>query len=194
MKIGLLFLTCMARLLAQANVCALEVHVVGRDSTPKDAVKVHLRDPKGQVVDEATTINGIASFCDFGFGPHSLSVGDADCMPIIVKNIRIDFEATQSIRVLDNECRGGDGGTNACHIRFRIRDSRNSTPIERASVVVGEALRWHSDKYGRVTVGVLQGRTNTFKIEASGYEDLSLQFGCTRAGLNTDQDILLKRR
>src|SRR5689334_20241327 len=74
-----------------SDFCAITITVVspGGEVT-QYPFPVTLRDSSDKVVEEAVLQNGKASFCDFGFGDHSLVVGEEmGCSPIIIRHLRL---------------------------------------------------------------------------------------------------------
>jgi hypothetical protein len=97
---GIVLLAAVAWRLSAADSCAVEVHVLS-ETPPHEMLSnilVELKDPDEKVVSALRTELGIARFCDFGFGPHSIRVGGDSCNPVTVSGVRNYFGSESHFR------------------------------------------------------------------------------------------------
>jgi hypothetical protein len=168
--------------------CPLHLTVIGASGHPihlpggKTPI-AELVDPSGRIL-EAKEVDqdGVADFCDVGFGPHSVVVrtpGYDECFTEI-NNMRFQWGNTRNLTIMVNFCVGDLPGHvgNACaaHIHVisaatgkslqaQVTDDKNSPPQE-------------SNKYGRIALLIRQNEDRQFVFSKPGYETRNFRMTC----------------
>src|SRR4051812_7349324 len=150
-RVALLLLVC-ETIVFCSDFCAVRVMLTDKDGRSASAL-VELRDAAGRVVQRSTADNGVAEFCDFDFGEHSIKIGGTTCAELIIPQVRFVFGSTHVYRAYVNECAGWDvilrGG---CHIYFRVDSSRGEKLPGVAVVSQPSGIKAITDSYGRALV------------------------------------------
>src|SRR5580704_1285030 len=74
--------------------CAANVFVTDTSRNPVQTT-VRLIDPGGKVIESHTTsVDGSAEFCDFGFGDHTIQIGEA-CGFVSITDVRVHYSQTR---------------------------------------------------------------------------------------------------
>jgi hypothetical protein len=174
--------------------CAVKVRALNSDDWQplRWKLPVLLLNNEGDVVARTTLTQGKAQFCDFGFGTHSILIGDErDCGSVEIKNIRFRWQQPQIFTAIIERCPSeGDGGMSGCLIYFRVKD-----PSGR-SIPYPTARRDHElvrgTKQGLIPTGLLSGVTGKFIIEASGFVSEAVTLDCTDVR-TIEHSIILKQ-
>jgi hypothetical protein len=174
-------LLCVSSAAVGADFCAVRVLVSGDGGIPTPGL-VELRDDHGVTVQSSTAPKGVAEFCDFGFGPHSIAVGGSTCGAVVLPHIELRFGVTQTFRVYLNRC-GGDSLPRGCSIYFRIGDGDHH-PLAGVSIasnsIGGE--RTTADSHGRALVWVPSGTSESYSFSKVGYGTANFDYSCVKAG------------
>jgi len=115
---GLLF---SVRLMA-GDLCAVTISVAAETSQPVSA-PAELIDSVERIVSSTRIVNGIAEFCDFGFGEHTIHIGGDSCGSITLHHVHLVSGVAQKFRVvLDNCLNGAEGGRYppSCLVYLRV--------------------------------------------------------------------------
>jgi hypothetical protein len=194
---GVLFLAFRTTLAAIPTFCAVTVRVVDEDENPLRAVAVELVDPQDRTVERRITANdGTASFCDFGFGQHSVIVDKNAAASVVVRNITLAYGVPRKILVVLNR-----GITEfaliskhgpLCSAYLRISNDRGE-PIAAARVAVGSDTTT-VDEFGRVMFGVpIQKDPTPVVISAPGYHKNRLAVPCEKLR-SFQREVVLVRK
>jgi hypothetical protein len=162
--------------------CAVQVEAVSRSGVKVRQIPVELLNERGEVVAETKMRDGIARFCDFGFGEHSILVNRRGCPAIEIHNVYISFGQEHSFKVALEGC-APFFTTTACPLELRVQTT-SGTPIAGATIrsLVGRNLSYYNadrtDKYGRVLLYVDPGTEEGFPISAPGYRAETIGMSC----------------
>ena len=148
----------------------------------------------GRVSPERQTVNGIANFCDIGWGTFSVIVGQEMCGQVEVKHLYISQSATLQVPVLYKNCHGNLFDL-ACSVIFRIRDPADR-PIPSAKIeIAGQSgSTFTPDVWGRTFFGVQFGRTADVKVTAEGYVSDERRVECARDKPHLEESIRLQQK
>ena len=189
----LLFATCLAASVAAAgDLCGVTVRVADETGIPL-SVPVRLFGPDEKLV-IATESNrdGIAQFCDFGFGLHSILVGDDNCNSVMIRRVRFPFPEQYEFRVVLSRCanRGGYIG-NACeaYIRVVLETGEPASGVEVAAS--GSSVK--TDRYGRASLLVHMGKQLQLTLWGPEYETTGVPIDCGDRW-RIEKQVLVKRR
>jgi hypothetical protein len=89
--VALLCLAAHGSPLLAAPACGLTVRVLS-GGKPAGISRVRLIAPDGTVERDDEVRGGEDKICDFGPGPHTLIVGEDQCYPTRITNIRLDLD------------------------------------------------------------------------------------------------------
>lgn len=174
--------------------CALRVLVTHTGGElPYDTV-VRLLDPSGKEVAREQTWRGEASFCDFGFGEHTLVVGrDDECGRVAVYGIRLRLH-TQFSHVVNNLCTPpfSHRYPPSCLVYFRVA-SRDGVKLRATVQTPAGRVLAETDKYGRAWVGAREGFTEEYLVISEGYEPAKVTVRCENQR-DIEQEVLLQPR
>ena len=163
-----------------ADFCAVKVSVVDQAAKPV-ATAIQLIDPSGRVVERVYARTGEAEFCDFGFGPHSIRVGDERCGGVTLDRIGLRRGQTQRFNVILQDCTIAiDGGRCplSCEIYLRVSSDNGEKLKESEVSIEGNPLIIHVDSYGRIWLSILKGSSENLRITAPGYQEKTLHLFC----------------
>ncbi len=171
--------------------CAVRVAVVYPGGLPANT-EVRLLDPAGKVVATRMSWQGEASFCDFGFGEHTIVVGGERCGSVMVRGIRVHPES-QRFHVVLNRCaeRAGYGFPPACLVYFRF-SARDGIPLQAQVSMPNDSRVLVADRYGRLWVGAEEGAAQEYVIAAAGYAPKRVVVQCNEMKLIEKAVVLEK--
>jgi hypothetical protein len=198
LSFGILWLT--SPLLAAADFCAAKVFVVDGSGKPVQT-SARLIDPSGKVVESHATSDGSAEFCDFGFGDHTIRIGD-DCV-VTITDVRVHYGQQHNYSAIYNCPRrpgdssiisgllldgdgwvqlmlAEDGGfVKACSVYLRI-SSEDGTKLAEAEVTGGTTYPNPivADRFGRMFFAIPRNSTQRIAISALGYSGESIDVTC----------------
>lgn len=157
--------------------CAVQVTVTYPGGLPA-RTPVELLDAAGKVVARTETWEGKASFCDFGFGEHTILVGGDRCGSVAVRRVRLQ-SWPQQFFVTWNSCGDQSGGRYppSCRLYLRV-SSTGGTKLPAAVTAPNDPRVIETDKYGRLWVGVPEGTTQEMVITAVGHKPERVQIAC----------------
>jgi hypothetical protein len=167
--------------------CAVTVHIQGPDRKPITSTWFELRDPSEKVVRKAKTGPNLR-LCDFGFGPHRLTVGANECLPITISDLRVFFGHPVTLDVTLNPCSYGDELGGGCLLYLRVADAKGD-PISDINLS-SATLRGtsHTDAYGRFQAH-FKGSLN-ITYSKPGFEAGTFQLQC-RDNEEIDKDLTI---
>lgn len=150
--------------------CAVTVVVTDHRGTRLNSIPVELHDSHNVVIARTETSNGIATFCDFGFGEHSIAVGGDSMGSVVVRRVKAVYGYDQKLTVVLNSMvseRALIGSpTRICSLYLRV-SSENGDPVGGAQVsVVGSPMSVLTDSYGRAFFGIAAQQKSTIRIMA----------------------------
>lgn len=176
----------------QDDRCAVTVEVLQIGGLVADRlVPVYLLDSAGKVVLETTNRGGKARFCDFGFGRHTIQVGEADrCGAAKILNVVFDHKSEQRFQAVLNSCAGEGiqfilGG---CPLELRVVNESGQPvphPIARR-----EGFAQQGTRTGYIPFSIPDRTTATVRVSAEGYEDGSIVRECPRLKLYQEVVVL----
>ncbi len=174
--------------------CALRVIVTYRGGALASGQPVRLLDSSGKEVGRQETWRGEASFCDFGFGEHTLVVGrDDECGRVMIGGIRL-HERPQELEVIKNLCAAppSDRYPPGCLVYFRVA-SRDGVKLRATVQTPAGRVLAETDKYGRAWVGAREGFTEDYLVISEGYEPAKVTVRCENQR-DIEQEVLLQPR
>jgi hypothetical protein len=188
--------------LLAGDFCAVKVSITDQSGRPVQA-PTQLLDADGKIVERTESVGGLIEFCDFGFGTHTIRIGE-NCGLVTITDVRLVYGQprqysvvygcppppgalrTVSGTIMDDmpmsAVRTDDGAyVTACSVYLRI-SSGNGTKIEGAEALggLGVPSPVRTDRYGRAFFYVASNSTRTIAISASGYAQESIDFPCKR--------------
>jgi len=173
------------------DACALTVTVSGPSGEPIGSTMVELLDASGRTVLRQLMKGPTLTICDFGFGKHTLRVGTNECFPLAISNLTVDLGHPIYLSVRLNACNGGDGGSNACRLYFRVTDS-NGRPLRDVALLPEFTVPpLHTDSYGRIQTSFIGKRE--IILSKPGFVPKSVAIECAGAE-EIDREIALQSR
>ena len=163
--------------------CALRGTVEYFNGTPAESVPVKLLDHSRKLVSQTTTAGGTFEFCDFGFGEHSIEVGEG-CGTTLITGVRLVYDQTQRFRVVFNFCLGEHVSGTGCRMYIRVVDGKRQ-PIGGVRIPMSWRSDIVSDVYGRMAIGVSMGRSASITLQKEGYKTHVVETRC----LGKDSEI-----
>jgi hypothetical protein len=152
---------------------------------------VELRDENGRTEARSLAPQGVAEFCDFGFGLYSVAVGGTSCGAVVIPSIRLRFGVTQVYRVYLNRCAVWDSIPQGCSVYFRVSD-KDHHPLggtAATSKAIGGGTTT-ADSYGRAQIWMSPGTTETFDFTEGGYAPTSLRYTCVKPGYDEKMIVM----
>jgi hypothetical protein len=174
-----LFLITVSSAWSADDFCAVTVNVVDPMGEPI-SVPVELAAVGGRVIDKQLAHDGVARFCDFGFGDHTIRVGE-DCGFVTLNRIRLVYQHPQWFRVVLNYCTiGGDGGVfpPSCLVYIRVSSQAGAKLSGAEASLEGGQHIVPADRYGRLYFAIRQGASYAYKVSAAGYADHVVRLSC----------------
>lgn len=171
------------------DLCAVRVFIEGLP-----AATVELVDASGRTVAQTEPFNGVAEFCDFGFGEHSIVVGGDNCGSVVIRKIRLYDGGTQQFRVVLQGC-AGTGGSRippSCLAYFRVTSSTGEKLPDVAVADPNDGSKFKGDGYGRVWLGMLNGTSRMLIFSAAGHRPSSINLRCENYE-NVERSVILER-
>lgn len=146
---------------------------------PVSSARVQLLDEDGRVVETRSYTGRPLEFCDFGFGPHSISIDQqvfdaGTCFPVTVSNVRVLRDTPIVLRVVVNPCQGYREWS-SCWTYLRIRSQGYALPG--AQISLGKASM-RADAFGRAWIPVSSDRPMQLTISHDGYKPQIVDLSC----------------
>lgn len=191
----LLFLMCCSLPLPAAETfCAVRIEVKTDSGRAVSNVPAYLFGPGGAPVETSEVRAGKVEFCDFGFGKHSIQIGDTNCGATVVKNVEIEYRRELKLFVILNSCNvGGDTLANACFIYVRVRDAQGNK-IGSVQIVNGSNPKM-ADEFGRAEIAVRQGESRKVTFVRDDFVPEVVEFSCgQKLSYRREQEVVLIRR
>jgi len=175
-----------------SDFCAVRVMLTSKDGSLASAL-VELRDDTGRVVQRSMADGGVAEFCDFDFGEHSIKIGGTTCAELIIPHVGVVFGSTQVFRAYVNECSGWELSIpRGCRTYFRVSTS-DGEKLSGVTVVSQPAgSKTITDAYGRALVRANSGENETVTFSKAGYVSRGLTVKCG-APSYSEQRVTLER-
>ena len=173
------------------------------------SLNVKVESPSGKEVDtrvlvveqngwkaELTTRHGPAKFCGLGINPVSVTVGDAGCNQVIVRNVPLSWNETRNLSVTydDAPCLIDTPPVAACAFLLRFVATNHDT-IGAVSFNAQKpfAKSDRSDEYGRVFVKIAAGQELFGIASASGYKPGQISIPCISKNQRLEQVVVLEK-
>jgi hypothetical protein len=170
--------------------CAVTVHVTASEGTPITSTWIELADSGGKVVRREMMRGPTLKICDFGFGPHTLTVGTNECLPVAVSGLRLFVGSPLDLHVLLDGCAYAETMRTACLLYLRVVDN-NGKPIPDVdfspNLVTNRPPR--TDSYGRYQT--LTGGSHELVFRKKGFEPQKVHFEC-RTVEEIDMEVIMK--
>ena len=160
--------------------CRLVIRVSYGDGSLVDIGHVELLDPAGKTIQQVPLHHGRASFCDFGFGEHSVVVRAGPCLASRWDGVVLNPKRTRELKVVMNCDSGEDGLSNFCEFYLRVRGEQDVS-IPNASIrdPSGDILA-KADSYGRILYVLRQGTRQSIIPAAPGWTGSGLTLECSK--------------
>jgi len=190
---ALLCVICLAvSPVAAADLCGVKVRVASDTGMPL-SVPAQLFGPNGKLV-RATESgrDGVAEFCDFGFGQHSILVGDDSCNSVMIRKVHFPFPEQYEFRIVLTPCAGrGAYFGNSCeaYVRAVTESGEPASGVEMAAS--GPSVR--ADKYGRASVPLRLDKQEQLTLWGPEYETTGVPIECGDRW-RIEKQVLVKRR
>jgi hypothetical protein len=178
----LLFLFAIATVSHASEYCALRVKVLRQSGVPNQT-SVALKTSSGQLLQTVRTgADGIADFCDLGFGLFDVVIGPDVCGQVVVRFLQFNWwPHTEEVKAIYENCHANvpHGG---CDVILRVR-SADGKPLADVSFS-GQGLPpgSKSDSYGRLLGFLPWGRRIAGSLTKSGYRTEALSVACEASG------------
>jgi hypothetical protein len=182
-------LTSASRETLAADFCAVHVRVVNPNGYPINNTWIELKDPSGRVV-RREHVGPEFEICDFGFGPHTLTVGTNECLPMSISNLRVVIGRPLSLKVMMNDCGYRHDMRSACFVYFRTVgvDGRPIGGVEFSHRAREEPPA--TDSFGRRQT-LLSGRRDV-TFTKIGYAPTTVRVEC-KEHEQLDIEVVMKR-
>ncbi len=157
--------------------CALRVKVLGPEGSPVET-DVVLRDETGKVRQTGVSDrNGIADFCDVGFGLFDVVVGSNMCGQVAVKYLSTIWPHTRQVNVIYHNCHSNIPPS-GCEVLLRIH-STDERPVKGVSFTgTGMPSGSATDSYGRLMAFLLWGKRLDGVLVKAGYQASHVSILC----------------
>jgi hypothetical protein len=179
----------------QAEYCSLVVKVQDSKGVPVD-VRVHITRSDGSVLDELTSEDGTARFCDLGVAPVTVSLGSAACKLLTLRNLYPEWRTERRLLVTYDPCHaeGGDAiFSQACHVLIRAVD-QDGVGLAGARVTLNLPARIDpTDRFGRAFFKLLYNDEVTGKVEKVGYGSGRFTFRCSSEAWAVDKIVVVNK-
>jgi hypothetical protein len=155
---------------------------------------VALLNGDGDVVQKKTLVDGRVTFCDFGFGLHSIMIGTPTrCGSTQILNVRFLFPAEQVFVATLNICMqfGGSGIAGGCFLNLRAID-QDGRPVP-YPVATSPGRAQSGTVGGFIPFGLPLNETTRVRITASGFNEVLIDKQCPEPALH-EQVIVMERQ
>ena len=191
-----LVLTLSATKTSAQDHCSLVVKIVDSNDREVPEARITLVERNGRTV-RAENRRGGVRFCDLGLLPVNITIGNAACNEVSVKNVPLEWARTKTIKVVydDEPCRRDSPALPVCQILFRFSDEQNnwiSGVTFRPPVAWAETPR--SDQFGRAMVRIAAGAELRTSAEREGYVPEDIRLTCTGDLLFHEQLVKLRKK
>jgi hypothetical protein len=173
------------------------------------SLNVKLQSPSGKEVEarvvveeqngfktEQTAHRGSVKFCGLGINTVSVTVGDAACNQVVVRNVPLNWNETRNLVVTYDEapCLIDAPPVAACSFLLRFITT-NHDPIEAVSFKAERPFveSHRADEYGRVFVRIAAGQELAGIGSASGYKPVQINIPCISKNQRLEQMVLLEK-
>jgi hypothetical protein len=180
---------------AQAEYCSLVVKVQDSKGVPVD-VRVHISKSDGSVLDELTSEDGTARFCDLGVAPVTVSLGSADCKLLTLRNVYPEWRTEKKLVVTYDPCHseGGDAiPSRACHVLIRaVGQDGVGLPDARVTLNLPAKID-PTDRFGRAFFKLAHNVEVIGNVGKMGYINGHFSFRCVSDATAVDKVVVLKK-
>lgn len=192
----LLWLTiafCVPTAAVAEEFCAVTVLVVDNAETPL-RVPLRLTGPDGKIVAVASTDkDGRASFCDFGFGDHSIEVYPDALNSVMIRRVRLAYLSHQDFKVILTVPKyGGERAGDACLAYFRVASASGHAGSGVLVQIAGQLPDVKTDTYGRA-LRLIDSSAQDTAVTFSGprYETQTIHISCA-GRFQVEQLVVMK--
>ena len=139
--VAFLLIALSARSGRASEFCAVTVAVTDEQGRFANSVPVELHDPEGKTVKRFDQGGGEVKFCDFGFGEHSILVGNDVPGSIVIRRVSLVYGVEQRFHVIaPNRIERFSLSKEAlCTVYLRVSSS-GATPISNANSVRSSSI------------------------------------------------------
>ncbi len=177
------------------DTCALTVQVITADGLRYPSpMPVTLLDTSGRTIERRSTVAGTVEFCDFGFGDHTVLVGDdQQCGSLYIRHIRFFLgQPPEKFKVVAPVCKGGATGGINCGVYLRISNS-DGEKVPGAELWLHGALLHKADNFGRILLAMRNGQTEKYSVVAPNHASAEVSLTCRRND-QIEREVVLKRQ
>jgi hypothetical protein len=156
--------------------------------------EVALLNRDGDAVQKKTLVNGRVTFCDFGFGLHSILIGSPTrCGSAQILNVRFLFPAEQVFVATINMCKqfGGSGIAGGCFLHLRAVD-QDGHPVPNP-VATSSGRAQSGTAGGFIPFGLRLNGTTRVRITAPGFQEAVIDKQCPVPALH-EQVVVMERQ
>ena len=107
--------------------CSLRM-VVTHELFGPASVMASVFDSAGQHISSRRSVLGVVDFCELGYGPYRVELGDRECETVILKGIELSGERTRVLQVTLPRCRPELFMPSQCYVSVIVSCPRCKTP------------------------------------------------------------------
>ncbi len=172
-----------------AEFCALRVKVLGPEGSPVET-DVVLRDETGKARQTGVSDrDGVADFCDVGFGLFDVVVGSNMCGQVVVKYLSTIWPHTRQVDVTYHNCHSNIPPS-GCEVLLRIH-STDDRPVKGVSFTgIGMPSGSATDSYGRLMAFLLWGKRLEGVLAKPGYEAPHVSILCQPGPMYRIEEVI----
>ena len=174
----------------QVAPCALTIRARTPDMRPVRLAFVSLVNSEGETVAREEIRDGVARFCDFGFGDHSIILNRGRCGEVRVGYIRIDYRRQQTFDVVYPVCL--EPQVWASCLYFLRATSNSGIPIASARLTKEDGtVVTSADQFGRMIARIEIGSSPVAVVRSGGYDEKVINLPCVTPSSSIGVDIKL---
>ena len=172
--------------------CSLLVKVISPQGAEVEAdVVVEERD--GRKIEQENKPGGV-KFCDLGITPVTVTVGNAACNQVVVRNVPLRWGEPRTVSVIydDQPCLTDSLPVAACQFLFRFIDSHRNS-IKGASLKIQTPYEevYKADAFGRLLIRIGAGQDLLGIASANGYNSTEVRTPCVTKNRRVEQYVTL---
>lgn len=181
---------------ASPHFCAVKIEIQSLSGEDTDGLEVRLLNADGERVATSFVRDGTATFCDFGFGKHSVRIDTPYHHSVSIHDIELEPGKTQLFKVvlsvrLSYQASGG----NACMAYLRVL-STDRKPIQRPVVAFAPEFDYRviGDEYGRAIFLVPLELKSRVVIYSRSHKPREVRLECPDGpGSRISEEIILNK-
>jgi hypothetical protein len=183
-----------AEALHAAGYCSLSVRVENPSGKEVEA-RVVIEEQNGWKT-ERTTTRGVARFCGLGVTPVSVTVGDAACNQVVVRNVPLEWNETRILSVTYDEapCLVESLPVAACAFLLRFVSVEREAIGSVSFKTERPFTEFHSsDEFGRIFVKIAAGQELLGTASASSHTSTQVRIPCISKNQRLEEIVVMEK-